>query len=92
MPLLLTRKDVIVVASVSAIYGLGNPDTFHRNTITLQDIFAFKQTGLDAQRKVVGSFQATGFVPKFVPKLEALGIMIPRELFTTRAPPVGRRR
>jgi excinuclease ABC subunit B len=33
---LLSRKDVIVVASVSAIYGLGNPETFHRNTIKLE--------------------------------------------------------
>ncbi len=32
---LISRKDVIVVASVSAIYGLGNPETFHRNIITL---------------------------------------------------------
>ncbi len=33
---LMTRPDVIVVASVSAIYGLGNPDTFHRNIIPLR--------------------------------------------------------
>ncbi|MBC8423344.1 excinuclease ABC subunit UvrB [bacterium] len=32
---LMSRSDVIVVASVSAIYGLGNPDTFHRNIISL---------------------------------------------------------
>jgi excinuclease ABC subunit B len=33
---LLTRRDVIVVASVSAIYGLGNPATFHRNILPLK--------------------------------------------------------
>ncbi|MFH1845699.1 MAG: excinuclease ABC subunit UvrB [bacterium] len=33
---LLAREDVIVVASVSAIYGLGNPTTFRRNIISLQ--------------------------------------------------------
>jgi len=33
---LMSRRDVIVVASVSAIYGLGNPDTFHRNILTLE--------------------------------------------------------
>jgi len=27
------RKDVIVVSSVSCIYGIGNPDDFHSNTI-----------------------------------------------------------
>ena len=33
--LLSGRRDVIVVASVSCIYGLGNPDEFARNTIAL---------------------------------------------------------
>ncbi len=33
---LLTRRDVIVVASVSAIYGLGNPETFKRNMLPLR--------------------------------------------------------
>ena len=32
---LLAREDVIVVASVSAIYGLGNPQTFRRNIVSL---------------------------------------------------------
>jgi len=32
---LLARRDVIVVASVSAIYGLGNPQTFRRNILSL---------------------------------------------------------
>ncbi len=27
------RKDVIVVSSISCIYGIGNPDDFHSNTI-----------------------------------------------------------
>jgi len=33
---LLAREDVIVVASVSAIYGLGNPATFRESRISLQ--------------------------------------------------------
>jgi excinuclease ABC subunit B len=31
--LLSGRKDVIVVSSISCIYGIGNPDDFHSNTI-----------------------------------------------------------
>lgn len=31
--LLSGRKDVIVVSSVSCIYGIGNPDDFHANTL-----------------------------------------------------------
>ncbi|MCE5347850.1 MAG: excinuclease ABC subunit UvrB [Bacteroidales bacterium] len=34
--LLSGRKDVIVVSSVSCIYGIGNPDDFHSNTISVQ--------------------------------------------------------
>ncbi len=33
--LLSGRKDVIVVSSVSCIYGIGNPEDFHGNTIEL---------------------------------------------------------
>ncbi|MGF1585838.1 MAG: excinuclease ABC subunit UvrB [Bacteroidales bacterium] len=34
--LLSGRRDVIVVSSVSCIYGIGNPDDFHSNTISLK--------------------------------------------------------
>ncbi|MCL2726985.1 MAG: excinuclease ABC subunit UvrB [Bacteroidales bacterium] len=33
--LLSGRRDVIVVSSVSCLYGIGNPEDFHANTITL---------------------------------------------------------
>ena len=33
---LLSRKDVIIVASVSCIYGLGSPEEFGRGTVTLR--------------------------------------------------------
>ncbi len=33
--LLSGRRDVIVVSSVSCIYGIGNPDDFNKNTISL---------------------------------------------------------
>ncbi len=34
--LLSGRKDVIVISSVSCIYGIGNPEDFHANTISLK--------------------------------------------------------
>jgi excinuclease ABC subunit B len=34
--LLSGRRDVIVVSSVSCLYGIGNPDDFHSNTIQLR--------------------------------------------------------
>jgi len=33
---LVSRRDVIIVASVSCIYGLGNPDEFGKGTVTLR--------------------------------------------------------
>lgn len=34
--LLSGRKDVIVISSVSCLYGIGNPDDFHSTTLTLR--------------------------------------------------------
>lgn len=50
-------------------------------TITLQEIFTFQQTGLDDQRKVHGIFKASGIRPKFVERFKALGIECNPEIF-----------
>ena len=34
--LLSGRRDVVVVSSVSCLYGIGNPEDFHSNTITIK--------------------------------------------------------
>ncbi|MGB0883898.1 MAG: excinuclease ABC subunit UvrB [Flavobacteriales bacterium] len=34
--LLSGRRDVIVVSSVSCIYGIGNPEEFHKNTVSVE--------------------------------------------------------
>ena len=49
--------------------------------ITMQDIFNFKQTGVDDKGKVVGKFVATGFIPRFVEGLQARGIKLPKGIF-----------
>ncbi|MGL6203392.1 MAG: DEAD/DEAH box helicase family protein, partial [Giesbergeria sp.] len=33
---LLERRDVVIVATVSAIYGIGNPESYHRMIMTLR--------------------------------------------------------
>jgi hypothetical protein len=53
------------------------------DTVSLQDVFLYKQTGLDKRRKVIGGFVPTGFIPKFVEEMEAHGLKIPRSLFST---------
>ncbi len=32
----MTRRDVVVVASVSCIYGLGSPEAFKKMTVALE--------------------------------------------------------
>jgi len=49
--------------------------------ITLQDIFEFKQEGIDADGRVVGRMRATGLRPKFAEKFERMGIHLPGGVF-----------
>jgi septum site-determining protein MinD len=53
------------------------------DTVTLQEIFRFKETGFDKNRKIIGIFQATGLIPTFIEKLEQKGVIIPRDLFSS---------
>lgn len=52
-------------------------------TIQLQDIFEFRQQGLDERGKVRGEFVATGFIPSFYEKLSAIGIAVDLSIFNT---------
>ncbi len=63
------------ITSLSEIVGMEG------ETITLQEIFLFQQTGLDAERKVHGVFKATGIRPKFVERFKALGIECNQSIF-----------
>ncbi|MDQ0255745.1 pilus assembly protein CpaF [Evansella vedderi] len=50
-------------------------------TIVLQDLFVFKQTGMDADGKIEGKFVSTGIRPYCADKLERYGIKLPSEWF-----------
>jgi pilus assembly protein CpaF len=54
--------------------------------ITMQEIFRFKQSGVDEHNKVVGEFEAMGIRPKFADRLEAKGIPLEGTLFTGDKP------
>ncbi len=43
---LMSRKDVIIVASVSCIYGIGNPDAYGRVVINLQSGNVYRRNAL----------------------------------------------
>ncbi|MEL0585324.1 MAG: ATPase, T2SS/T4P/T4SS family [Candidatus Thiodiazotropha sp. (ex. Lucinoma kazani)] len=53
------------------------------NTIQLQDIFEFRQQGLDEHSKVRGEYVATGFVPSFYEKLKAISVAVDLSIFST---------
>jgi pilus assembly protein CpaF len=53
-------------------------------SIRVQDIFGFKQTGVDANGKAVGHFYATGIKPNCLERLAASGLKLPEQLFEAR--------
>jgi len=52
--------------------------------ITMQEIFAFKMMGLTEDRKVKGRFITTGIRPKFMTRLEEMGVHLPPQIFRER--------
>ncbi len=63
------------LARVTEVVGLEG------DQITMQDIFQYRQTGVDAQGKVQGRFEPTGSVPTFVEDLAARGLSIDHRMF-----------
>jgi len=63
------------VTSISEITGMEG------DTITMQEIFLYERTGMDAQGQVLGRFRATGIRPRFAEKLKACGMQLPRVFF-----------
>ena len=51
------------------------------DTVTLQEVFRFKEEGFDKNRKIVGQFQALGLIPTFIEDFEQRGVNVPRNLF-----------
>ncbi|MBU2103188.1 MAG: CpaF family protein, partial [Candidatus Omnitrophica bacterium] len=52
--------------------------------INIQDIFVFKQTGLDEQNNVAGYFTPLGYIPTFYDEIRSRGIELSREIFVPR--------
>ena len=63
------------ITSIQEITGMEG------EVITMQEIFAFKQTGVGASGEVEGYFQATGVRPKFMDRLHAFGVQLSDDMF-----------
>jgi pilus assembly protein CpaF len=55
-----------------------------QDVIIMQEIFRYKQLGIDQNGRAYGQFEATGVRPTFVSRLEAAGIKLPSNLFQER--------
>ncbi|MDD5260697.1 MAG: excinuclease ABC subunit UvrB [Methylacidiphilales bacterium] len=84
---LLTRRDVIVVASVSCIYGLGSPEDYRNMVITLavgealsREALLAKLVDVQYERNDIelssGAFRARGDVVELVPGYSEDGLRI----------------
>lgn len=66
-----TRK----VVSIQEVTGMEG------DIISMQEIFRFEQTGVDADGKVLGHFCATGVRPRFAERLRMFGAPVPEDTF-----------
>jgi len=66
------RRKVVSIQEMTGMEG---------DIITMQELYAFKQTGVGKDGTVLGHFAATGLRPKFGDRLKAFGISLPDSLF-----------
>ncbi|MCE9562859.1 MAG: CpaF family protein [Planctomycetes bacterium] len=66
------------VTAITELVGM------EQETITLQDLFDYHQTGVSGQGKAVGMFRATGVRPSFMERFATANCPVPPDLFTER--------
>lgn len=58
------------VVEISEVVGMEG------DVVLLQDVFAFKQFGLDEERRIIGEFKYMGVRPKFADRMLAAGVNV----------------
>jgi len=66
------------VTSITEVMGM------EQDIIIMQDIFRYRQLGIDQNGRAFGQFESSGVRPSFVHRLEAAGIRLPSNLFQER--------
>lgn len=66
-------RKILKVAEVTGMQG---------DVVGLQDIFEFQETDANEEGRITGDFTATGHVPGFLDRIQAMGIDLPTSLFT----------
>lgn len=66
------------------IVGITEVTGMEGDVITMHDVFSFKRTGLDENRRAQGYFMATGIRPHFLERLEGVGVKFDPSMFEER--------
>ena len=66
------RRRLISLSELSGMEG---------DVITMQEIFRYRQTGIDGDGTVLGRFEATGIRPRFLAQVAARGVNLSAETF-----------
>ncbi|OAI40620.1 pilus assembly protein CpaF [Planctomycetaceae bacterium SCGC AG-212-D15] len=66
------------ITSIMEVMGM------EQDVIVMQEIFRFRQMGIDQNGRAVGQFECTGVRPSFVNRIEQAGIKLPSNLFQER--------
>ncbi|HYO07669.1 MAG TPA: CpaF family protein [Tepidisphaeraceae bacterium] len=74
------RRKIISVSELAGMEG---------DRIQMHDLFAFEQTGLDADGHATGQFVAAGIRPHAMQRLEQAGLRLPADWFARRAIAAG---
>jgi len=70
------KRKVSTIAEITGTEG---------DTVCLQELFRFRQTGVGADGHAKGQFEACGIRPRLIDRIEAEGISLPANLFERRA-------
>jgi pilus assembly protein CpaF len=70
------RRKILSIAEITGTEG---------DTVCLQDIFRFRQTGVNKDGHAKGYFESCGVRPRLLERLEAEGVPLPANLFERRS-------
>jgi pilus assembly protein CpaF len=66
------------ITSVSEVMNM------EQDIIIMQEVFRYRQLGIDQNGRAYGQFEATGVRPSFINRLESKGIKLPSNMFAER--------
>ncbi|MBI1903308.1 MAG: CpaF family protein [Planctomycetia bacterium] len=66
------------ITSITEVVGM------EQDTVVMQDVYRYLQTGVDETGRAIGRFEATGIRPSFMDRLESAGVRLPASAFRQR--------